>query len=102
MSQATLLPSPQSPGVTPESLSDCILRRLTETCGAQLPCQGSAEILNGFTGRFTAEEVMAISEQAFGVHNGMWRGAPVTILRFQESHDGFFARPLLEEARSRP
>jgi hypothetical protein len=100
MSQASLLsPSPQSPGVTPESLREHILLRIAETCGAQLPCYRSGEILDGFISRFTADEVMAICGQAFDVHNGMWRGAPVTVLRFQAGHDEFFARPLLEMSR---
>ena len=99
MSQATLLSS--SPGTAPESLREHILLRIAETCGAQLPCYRSDEILNGFLDRWTPDEVMAICEQAFTVHKGMWRGAPVTVLRFQPGHDQFFAAPLLEEARNR-
>lgn len=102
MSQASLLsPSPQSPGVTPESLKEHVLLMIAETCGTQLPCYRSDGILDGFISRFTADEVMAICEQAFGVHKGIWRGAPVTVLRFQASHDEFFAVPLLELS-SRP
>jgi hypothetical protein len=41
---------------------------------------------------------MAVCEQAFGVHGGMWRGAPVTVRRFEGSQDPYFAGPLLEEA----
>jgi hypothetical protein len=103
MSQASLLsPSPQSPGETPPSLKEHILLQIAETCGAQLPCYRADTILDDFTSRFTADEVMAICEQAFAVHGGMWRGAPVTVLRFQASNDEFFAVPLLEEARLRP
>lgn len=57
-------------------------------------------ILNGFFSRFGAEDGMAICHQAFNVHGGMWRGAPVTVARFAEGQDGYFALPLLEEARA--
>lgn len=43
---------------------------------------------------------MAVCEQVFGVHGGMWRGAPVTVRRFAENQDPYFATPLLEEARA--
>jgi hypothetical protein len=103
MSQASLLsPSPPSPGVTPASLKEHILLKIAETCGAQLPCYRADQILDDFISRFTADEVMAICHQALAVHGGMWRGAPVTVLRFQASNDDFFAVPLLEEARLRP
>lgn len=101
MSQASLLSlSPQGGAITGESLAGHILAEITRTGGPQLPCYRSEEILNGFLGRFSAEEATAICEQAFKAHDGMWRGAPVTVRRFSEANDDFFARPLLEEARA--
>jgi hypothetical protein len=96
----SLLSLPEQPAdVTGESLSALILAEIVRTCGPQLPCYRSEEILNGFIGRFGLDDGMAICQRAFGKYGGMWRGAPVTVWRFQESNDGYFARPLLEEAR---
>lgn len=101
MAQASLLsPSPQDDAISPESLAEHILAEITRTGGPQLPCYDAEEIVNGFLGRFSAAEVMAVCRQAFGVHGGMWRGAPVTVRRFRQSNDAYFALPLLEEARA--
>lgn len=101
MSQATLLPpSLETGGITRESLAEHILAEITRTCGAQLPCYQATEILSGFFDRFGADDGMAVANQAFIVHGGMWRSAPVTVMRFQPGQDDYFAVPLLEEARA--
>lgn len=101
MVQASLLPpSAQAAGITRESLAEHIQSEIARTCGPQLPCYRVAEIVNGFFERFGARDAMAICDRAFGAHAGMWRGAPVTLLRFQAAHDGYFSCPLLEEARA--
>jgi hypothetical protein len=103
MLQASLLSSsPESGEITRESLAKHILAEITRTGGPQLPCYQSSEILSGFFDRFGAEDGMAICDQAFAVHGGTWRSAPVTVMRFQESNDGYFAIPLLEESRRQP
>jgi hypothetical protein len=100
VAQASLLSaSPRPDVITSESLAAHILAEIARTGGPQLPCYRSPEILNGFFERFGPEGGMAICDQAFGVHNGMWRSAPVTVWRFQATHDTYFANPLLEEAR---
>lgn len=100
MVQASLLPpSPQADGITRESLAGHIRSEIVRTCGPQLPCYRAAEIINGFFDRFGPAGTMAVCDQVFGVHGGMWRGAPVTVLRFQPGHDDYFALPLLEECR---
>jgi hypothetical protein len=101
MVPASLLsPSAQAGEITSESLSDHIRAEIARTCGPQLPCYRGDEIISGFFTRFGAAGGMAICDQVFGVHDGMWRGAPVTLLRFQPSNDGYFALPLLEEAHA--
>lgn len=101
MSQATLLsPSPETGEITRGSLAEHILAEVTRTCGDQLPCYQAAEILSGFFDRFGPDDGMAIANQAFIARGGMWRSAPVTVMRFQPGQDGYFAVPLLEEARA--
>ncbi|SRR5579859_3423546 len=99
-SPSLLSPPAATPGITSEALSAHILAEIARTCGSQLPCYRQDEILSSFFDRFGPEAGMAICEQAFGVHGGMWRGAPVTVRRFGESQDPYFANPLLEEARA--
>ncbi|MCW2929889.1 MAG: hypothetical protein JWM19_851 [Actinomycetia bacterium] len=96
MASASLLSVSSSPEVVDESLIALIELKIAECCGPQLPCRDSAAILGGFLRRFTPDQVMAIISQAFDVHRGTWRGAPITVLRFQAHHDEFFALPLLQ------
>jgi hypothetical protein len=101
MLQASLLsPSPESGDVTRESLAEHIVAAIERTCGPQLPCYQSSEILGGFFDRFGPEDGMAICDRAFSHHGGTWRSAPVTVMRFQPSNDPYFAIPLLEESRA--
>lgn len=102
MQAPALSPSAPSRTVTKQSLSAYIQERIIECNGPQLPCDRAEEILNGFWDRFGVEAGMAICAQVFDVRNGMWHNAPVTVLRFQEGQDQFFANPLLEEALARP
>ena len=101
MSQATLL-SPSAPAdcpsasASPREFAAYVLSEIERCNGPQLPCYQAEPILEGFLSRFP-ENATAICAQAFGAYSGMWRGAPVTVLRFQEGHDHFFALPLLEE-----
>lgn len=101
MSQASLLSSsPEAAEITRDILAGHIMSEIARTCGPQLPCYRSEEILSGFFGRFGPGDAMAICDQAFNAHRGMWRSAPVTVMRFQASNDPYFAVPLLEEARA--
>lgn len=99
-SPSLLLPPAQADGITSEVLAAHVKAEIARTCGTQLPCYREDEILNGFFGRFGPEAGMAVCIQAFTVHGGMWRGAPVTVRRFEENQDPYFATPLLEEART--
>lgn len=85
-----------APSVTETSLADYILAEIARCCGPQLPCPGQDQILAAFRDRL-GDRAMAVCHQAFKVHNGVWQGAPVTVRRFQESHDQFFSIPLLAE-----
>jgi len=97
--QASLLSAPSSPETVTVPLDEHILGQIARYGGPQLPCYQTGEILGGFIERWGAD-AMAIVIQAFEVHHGMWRGAPVTIQRFGSRHDDFFAIPLLAEARA--
>lgn len=99
VSSATLIQAPVSSAITSESLGAHILEQIAQIHGPQLPCYQAREILDGFWERF-GPGGMAICDQAFTAHRGMWRGAPITVLRFSERHDPFFAIPLLDEARA--
>lgn len=99
VSSATLTQSSAPSAITAESLGAHILEKIAQIHGPQLPCYTAKEILGGFWERF-GDAGMAICDQAFTAHHGMWRGAPITVLRFQERHDPFFAIPLLDEARA--
>lgn len=102
MASASLLSDQSSLEVTKESLSALIKTKIAEYCGPQLPRRDAGVIIDGFLGRFSAEEVMAIISEAFDCRKGTWRGAPVTVLRFQAGHDEFFALPLLQELAGCP
>lgn len=82
--------------VTRQSLGDYITTQIEKCSGRQLPRSDRERILDGFWDRFGASG-MDIARRAFGAHKGFWRSAPVTILRFAESNDPFFATPLLRE-----
>jgi hypothetical protein len=101
MASASLLSVHSSPTVTKESLVALIEAKIAEYCGPQLPRRDAARIIENFVVRFSDAEVMAIISQAFDLHKGIWRGAPVTVLRLQAGHDEFFALPLLHEAGCR-
>lgn len=101
MVQASLFkPAGKAGEIADESFSEHVQELITDKVGPQLPCYGASKILGDFLARFGFQDAMAIVNQALGVHGGMWRSAPVTVYRFQQQHDGFFAHPLLEEARA--
>jgi hypothetical protein len=100
MAHSSLLPPDVAPGtLTAGDFSAYVLSEITRVCGPQLPCPGAQDILNGFYERFGPDDGMAVVTRALGHGNGFWRNAPVTVSRFRESNDDYFARPLLEEAR---
>lgn len=102
MSSPTLL-APESaartiPEITQEWLTAHILSEIARLHGPQLPVWNQDQILSGFWERF-GPDGRIIADRIFGTHAGFWKGAPVTVLRFQASHDEFFSLPLLAEAR---
>lgn len=80
---------------TADDFAYYVTTELTLIHGAQLPCRGQAEILEHFFQRHS-EKAVQIARFAFENMHGMWMGAPVTVRRFAEGHDDFFARPVLE------
>lgn len=64
--------------------------------GPQLSVQQADQLMTEFFGRFGADAVNIV-RRVFEVHGGFWRGAPVTVRRFAQSQDVFFAEPILAE-----
>jgi hypothetical protein len=71
-----------------------IREETSRLCGPQVPCNREEKIASEFLSRFGADGVM-IARAAYEVHSGRWMGAPITIRRFSESNDEFFARAIL-------
>lgn len=86
------------PEIDQKWLTAHIQSEIARLHGPQLPVWNQDQILAGFWERF-GPDGRIIADRVFGVHDGFWQGAPVTVLRFQASHDKFFSLPLLAEAR---
>jgi hypothetical protein len=89
---------PESDGGEPpltQEVADYVTASIERQWGPQLPGLDPLTVIGGFCERFGAEKAMMIARSAFECHKGMWQGAPVTIRRFTESQDRFFAFPLL-------
>jgi hypothetical protein len=78
-----------------EAVTSYVTASIEGRWGPQLPGPDPAAVIAGFCERLGAAKAMMIAQAAFEVHGGLWRGAPVTIKRFTEGHDSFFAFPLL-------
>jgi hypothetical protein len=73
-----------------------ITEEIERHAGPQLPCPQRDEILDGFWARYGPQGVM-IARRAFEVYGGFWMAAPITVRRFEESQDVYFADVLLRE-----
>jgi len=74
------------------------IRRVTGTAPAVDALKMSG-ICKGFVRRWGADARL-IAEAAFGPYHGYWRSSPISITRFTEGNDDYFARPILEQIRS--
>jgi hypothetical protein len=95
---AAVMPAtPESDGgePSPAQVGAYVTQAITAKWGPQLPGPDPANVIEGFCQRLGATKAMMIAVEVFECHGGMWRGAPVTIRRFAESQDDFFAFPLL-------
>lgn len=81
---------------TPGDFARWVGAEIERASGPQLPCRSGDKILTGFWDRHGPEKAVRIARAAFEVFGGMWCGAPVTVRRFSESHDQFFASAVLE------
>jgi hypothetical protein len=95
----------QSPAATAElpperwtraDLARYIIGEIARVNGPQLPVQQTDQIITGFFERYGAMGVR-IARLVFGRYQGMWRGAPVTVRRFDAGQDQYFAAPLIRE-----
>jgi hypothetical protein len=81
---------------SPEDFAAFVTEEIHRACGEQLPCRDAQGILTAFFGRFGAADAVRIAKAAFELYGGFWAQAPVTVRRFADTHDDFFARPILE------
>ena len=79
---------------TGSDLALFIRHEIDRVNGPQLPVQQEGQIISGFFSRFGSNGVK-IARHAFGPGGGMWCGAPVTVRRFAEGQDAYFAEPIL-------
>lgn len=82
---------------TPADFRAYVSEEIERLHGPQLPCRRADDILNGFFDRHGPAGAVFISRHVFEVLGGMWMGAPVTVRRFTESNDEFFARAILAD-----
>jgi hypothetical protein len=79
-----------------EDLAYYIGEEMERIHGPQLPCRGTDQIVHDFWERFGPDAVR-IARFTFEALGGMWMGAPVTMRRFSQGHDGFFSDRVLTE-----
>lgn len=73
-------------------LRDYILTEIEARHGAQVrDPKKEAGIIKAFMSRWGTEGAVRIARTAFEVHDGMWRGAPISINRFCLNSDQWFA-----------
>lgn len=72
-----------------------VLEEINRACGEQLPVSDGDAILAGFFDRWGAETAVRIAKAAFELYGGFWANAPVTVRRFADTHDEFFAYRIL-------
>jgi hypothetical protein len=93
---AAISATPESgPEPSPGQVASYVTAAIEARWGPQLPGPDPAAVIEGFCERLGAAKAMMIARAAFEAHGGLWRGAPVTIRRFTQGHDDFFAFPLL-------
>lgn len=85
---------------SPDQVVSYITGKMEERWGEQLPGPDPQQVISGFCDRFGPGKAMAIARVAFGKYDGVWCSAPVTIRRFTDKQDGFFADRLLAEAQA--
>jgi hypothetical protein len=79
-------------------LRDYVIREIERVHGPQpRDPRKESSIFKSFIGRHGAEKAVAIAKAAFGpAHQGMWRGAPISVNRFCLASDPFFADVISE------
>lgn len=80
---------------TAEDFRAYVSEEISRIHGPQLPCRGADAILEDFWQRHGAGEAVRITRAAFELFGGMWMGAPVTVRRFMQSNDEFFAQAIV-------
>lgn len=73
-------------------LRDYIIGEIEARHGAQVrDPKKEAGIIKSFMTRWGTEQAVRIARTSFDVHDGMWRGAPISITRFCKASDQWFA-----------
>jgi hypothetical protein len=96
MSQAASFLQIQSgDSITRENFPAYVLAEIGRTSGTPNRCREADQVLLGFWDRFGPDRALQACKVAFGDQGGFWQGAPITASRFKQSHDSYFAEPLL-------
>lgn len=84
-----------------ESMRDYVIGEMERRFGPS-PRNAAKEsgIFKGFINRHGAIRAEQIARAAFEIHNGMWRGAPISIGRFAQNSDPYFASVILATINS--
>lgn len=78
-----------------EDLRNYIFTEIEARHGAQVrDPKKEAGIIKSFMTRWGTEGAVRIARTAFEVHDGMWRGAPISINRFCKNSDTWFSGPI--------
>src|SRR5690606_17511487 len=82
-------------------LRDYVVYEIEERFGP-FPRESAKEvgIFKAFMKRWGAD-AQAIAKYAFEVENGRWRGAPISIYRFCQNSDPYFAVPIMERIQAK-
>ena len=78
-------------------LRDYIMGEIEKRHGVQVrDPKKEASIIKSFMARWGTEQAVRIARTAFDVHDGQWRGAPISITRFCKASDEWFGSVIAE------
>lgn len=79
-----------------QDLRNYVVAEATKRFGEQIrDPKKEAGIFKGFIGRHGIADAVLIAQAAFEVYEGTWRQAPITVTRFTQGNDPYFANVIL-------
>lgn len=83
-------------------LRDFVVAEIEKRTGAfPRDFKKEAGIFKSFMARW-GDKAPAIARTAFEVHEGMWKGAPISVNRFCKGSDPYFAQPIADRLSDQP